>query len=149
MCITDLLSLPFFYFKLPVLLFLAVNMQLFLRLFSPHLISTLGMHAQIQELQHMASCTLSLSLHLSPIFLFFFYPSLCPHATHLTFIFHFPSYFLSLSLTVHSPVWSVSSCAGTDGGATATSLEHIAYYFMQEAGFICCSLAFRSFLISV
>lgn len=86
---------------LPLLLVglsLAVNMPLLLQLFSPHLISTLGMHPQILELQHMALLSLIYSLSLplsSPLPLSVFVSSAA--LSHL----HFPSpfHFLSLSLT--------------------------------------------------
>lgn len=114
---TDLLSLTSLYLIF-LCLSLAVNMPLFLCLFSPHLISTLGMHPQIQELQHMALLSLSphsLSLPLSPLI-----PSLCLSVCTIPPFFtlrfsQFVSYFSSLLFLpcLLSPLWAISSSAGT------------------------------------
>lgn len=74
-------------------------MPLFLRLFSLHLISTLGMHPQIQELQHMASLFLphSLSHPFSSLFPLAFVSLRVPLPHQSTFIFNF---FFSVRLSL-------------------------------------------------
>lgn len=88
------------------------------------------MHPQIQELQHMAS--LSVSPFLLPLPPLFVYIPL-PH--HSTFIFHFFfSVCLSLfrsfvpSLSPSSSLACIQLCRDCGEGATATSLQNVAYY---------------------